>query len=383
VSGWKSDNPPVTVAASGTSLDLDLNQNGTADMKISLARVLRADAVVAVNTAASGWRTTDPSATVAATGSNLALDLNGNGVTDLTVQLAALSKPDTRLATTSYLSSWFSAAHPEISVQPTGTSLGVNLGFDGAADLGLQLSSLLRGDAKIAVTTASSVWKTTDPVVDLNQPSVAGIMTADLNGDGNNDMQIDLPDAGPYGAAWLSIEKVQVATTGPFRTTDPSVSLKYNDQAKTLGLQLDGSSEASDITIDLSATWAVNHLSVSPLGNGDAIDLTVDGRHRWVKSDGSTPNAPGMELSMSEMQEAINVIRLNSKENSSDLSVLTVRNQFIDEMAAILKAGAENLTLADLNEEGSNLLLLQTRQNLGTTSLSLTSKAAQNVLKLF
>ena len=41
------------------------------------------------------------------------------------------------------------------------------------------------------------------------------------------------------------------------------------------------------------------------------------------------------------------------------------------------------LTDADLNEEGANMLMLQTRQALGTTSLSLASQAAQNVLRLF
>ncbi len=42
-----------------------------------------------------------------------------------------------------------------------------------------------------------------------------------------------------------------------------------------------------------------------------------------------------------------------------------------------------DLTLADSNEEGANLLALQTRQQLSTTALSLASQADQNVLRLF
>ena len=44
---------------------------------------------------------------------------------------------------------------------------------------------------------------------------------------------------------------------------------------------------------------------------------------------------------------------------------------------------ADGLTLADSNEEGANLLALQTRQQLSTTALSLASQASQAVLRLF
>ena len=48
-----------------------------------------------------------------------------------------------------------------------------------------------------------------------------------------------------------------------------------------------------------------------------------------------------------------------------------------------LQTGADNLVLADSNEEAANLLALQTRQQLSTTALSLASQADQNVLRLF
>ncbi len=40
-------------------------------------------------------------------------------------------------------------------------------------------------------------------------------------------------------------------------------------------------------------------------------------------------------------------------------------------MIGTLQTGADNLTLADMNEEGANMLMLQTRQSLGVTALSL------------
>jgi len=45
--------------------------------------------------------------------------------------------------------------------------------------------------------------------------------------------------------------------------------------------------------------------------------------------------------------------------------------------------GSDDLTLADTNEEGANMLMLQTRQSLSSTALSLSAQAAQSVLRLF
>lgn len=76
-------------------------------------------------------------------------------------------------------------------------------------------------------------------------------------------------------------------------------------------------------------------------------------------------------------------LRLNAASLSSSLSVLSSRDSFITDINNTLIEGADKLTLADLNEEGSNLLLLQTRQQLGTTSLSIASQSAQSILRLF
>ena len=48
----------------------------------------------------------------------------------------------------------------------------------------------------------------------------------------------------------------------------------------------------------------------------------------------------------------------------------------------VLEEGADKMVLADLNEEGANLLALQTAQQLGTQSLTIASQANQAVLQL-
>lgn len=76
-------------------------------------------------------------------------------------------------------------------------------------------------------------------------------------------------------------------------------------------------------------------------------------------------------------------LRSQSKNLANNLNIISTRQNFTDQMIGTLQTGADNLTLADMNQEGANMLMLQTRQNLGTTALSLSSQAAQSVLRLF
>jgi len=76
-------------------------------------------------------------------------------------------------------------------------------------------------------------------------------------------------------------------------------------------------------------------------------------------------------------------LQSQSSKLSGNLSVITVRQSFSTNMINTLTAGSDLLVQADTNEEGANMLMLQTRQSLSTTALSLSAQAAQSVLKLF
>ena len=68
---------------------------------------------------------------------------------------------------------------------------------------------------------------------------------------------------------------------------------------------------------------------------------------------------------------------------SSSLSTIQIRSDFTTAMINTLQTGASALVAADSNEEGANLLALQTQQSLSTTALSLSAQSDRNVLKLF
>ena len=98
---------------------------------------------------------------------------------------------------------------------------------------------------------------------------------------------------------------------------------------------------------------------------------------------GDWADATNITTDIGTLDDARDTLRTNSTTLSNQLSTITIRQDFTDKMINTLEDGAANLTNADLNEEGANMLMLQTRQQLGTTSLSMASQAAQAVLRLF
>ena len=83
------------------------------------------------------------------------------------------------------------------------------------------------------------------------------------------------------------------------------------------------------------------------------------------------------------LETAISTLESKASSLASSLSIVTTRQDFTSNMIDTLTTGADNLTLADMNEEGANMLMLQTQQALGTNSLNLAAQTAQAVLRLF
>jgi flagellin len=80
---------------------------------------------------------------------------------------------------------------------------------------------------------------------------------------------------------------------------------------------------------------------------------------------------------------ALTTLQSQAASLSSSLSTVQIRSDFTKATINTLQTGSDALTVADSNEEGANLLALQTRQSLSTTALSLSAQSDKNVLKLF
>jgi flagellin-like hook-associated protein FlgL len=173
------------------------------------------------------------------------------------------------------------------------------------------------------------------------------------------------------------------AAIGTANTTDRATFATQYQQLITQINTLASDSQYRGTNLLTGATLTVNF-------NEEATSsLAVQGF--TATADGLSIATPAAEwtsdaditLSQLHLASATTQLRTQSKNLANNLNIITTRQNFTDAMIGTLQTGADNLTLADMNQEGANMLMLQTRQNLGTTALSLSSQAAQSVLRLF
>ncbi len=90
-----------------------------------------------------------------------------------------------------------------------------------------------------------------------------------------------------------------------------------------------------------------------------------------------------IENSLNEINSAINILRDEAGVLGNNYSIIQTRQNFTEALTDVLETGADNLVLADMNEASAEYLMLQTRQQLATNSLSLAAQSAQSILSLF
>ncbi len=98
---------------------------------------------------------------------------------------------------------------------------------------------------------------------------------------------------------------------------------------------------------------------------------------------GTFTNAANIDSAITELNTAISTLRGHAQALGSRVALLQTRLDFTGSYINNLEEGAAKLTLADVNEEGANLVALQTRQQLGISALAFAGQAEQAVLQLF
>ncbi|MCF6326085.1 MAG: flagellar protein [Devosiaceae bacterium] len=172
-------------------------------------------------------------------------------------------------------------------------------------------------------------------------------------------------------------------TDSPFDTDRQALETEFNN----LRTQIDQlASDASYNGVNL-----LNGDSLSVIFNEDGSSslsvtgVTFNSSGLGVSSaatDSFQTNA-NIESSLTQLDTAISSLRQQGSTFGSNLSVVEVRQDFTKNLINTLETGAANLTLADSNQEGANMLALQTRQQLSTVALTLANQADQAVLRLF
>jgi len=142
------------------------------------------------------------------------------------------------------------------------------------------------------------------------------------------------------------------------------------------GINLLGANDLK-VTLDETGKSTVTVSSVNYLAAATNTGLNI------ANSTGNWSTAGDISDAANSLTAALTTLRSESQTLSSSLSTVQIRQDFTKATINTLQQGSSDLTLADSNQEGANLLALQTRQQLSTTALSLASQADQNVLRLF
>lgn len=155
---------------------------------------------------------------------------------------------------------------------------------------------------------------------------------------------------------------------------------KFADDASYNGVNLLHGDNLK-LTLNETGTSALNIQAKDANGNVLAVNSTSLGIASSTNAEFDSDAT--LNTKLDSLTKALSTLRSQASSFGSNLSVVQNRQNFTKSMINTLQTGGDNLILADTNEEGANLLALQTRQSLSTTALSLSAQADQAVLSLF
>jgi len=218
----------------------------------------------------------------------------------------------------------------------------------------------------------------------LNQR--ASDLAALKDGMGQAIQTVSAADAGVKGITTL-IEAAKGIAQAALATADTTSRSTYASQFTTILAQIDAL--ASDSGYKGTNLLASDDLDVAFNEDSSSI-LTINGIDATATTGLCIAAAAGNWATNTNISDAVDdlniattTLRDASSSLSSNLAVVNARREFTTQMVDTLTQGADKLVLADMNEEGANMLMLQTRQSLGTSALSMSAQAAQSVLRLF
>jgi flagellin len=225
---------------------------------------------------------------------------------------------------------------------------------------------------------------------DLNTALAANNLQATLDADGNLTIVTDNDNASATIGALTGSTNIFAGRTAAAPVADPAA------QATRAGLI----SQYNNILSQITTTAQDSSFNGINLLNGDTLKLVFNETGTSTLSiNGANFNAAGLGLSnlvvgtdfidnaatnkvLTSLQGASDILRSEASNLGSNLSVVQIRQDFNKNLINVLQTGASNLTLADPNEEAANSQALSTRQSIAVSALALANQSQQSVLQL-
>jgi flagellin len=243
----------------------------------------------------------------------------------------------------------------------------------------------------------ASFDETTDSITLVTGLNSNITVTKDANGGGSTSDGGITAGATTLTATALS-STATLITSGGFKAGD-TITITDGNGFEPASLEIDEETTVDDLVKlinnvkGLDATFSGG--SISLIGEV-SFDITSDNtdfnRMRLASTSGTvalgaTASEFKTDTDIERVLQAINAsldeLRNSARSLGTALSTVEIRTDFTQNIINTLEVGAGDLTIADMNEEGANMLALQTRQQLSSTALSLANQAEQSVLSLF
>jgi flagellin len=152
-----------------------------------------------------------------------------------------------------------------------------------------------------------------------------------------------------------------------------------NSTASTLSLQFSNSSKS---TLKIHGQNLLYSKVVSANATKASVAATKLVGTVWSKVV-SLNETSKFDNAFNLLQGAIATVQAGAASIGGNVTFLQARLDFTSQYIVTLQGGASKLTVADVNEESTNLVTLQTRQSLSIQSLSIATQSEQAVLRLF
>lgn len=189
-----------------------------------------------------------------------------------------------------------------------------------------------------------------------------------------------------------------LVTSGGFQAGD-TITITDGNGFEPASLEIDDETTVSDLVtfIDnvkgLDATFSGGSISLIGEVSFDISSSNADFNRMTLGSGSGTVSLSAaasefktdtdIDRTLQAINAALDELRSAARAMGTALSTVEIRTDFTQNLINTLEVGAGELTIADMNEEGANMLALQTRQQLSSTALSLANQADQSVLSLF
>jgi flagellin len=322
--------------------------------------------------------------------SNRAADLNSvfDGITAASKVLKSTNDGISSL--TNLVNSAASTARTALaSAGTTARTTGSVSGLTGASSFAVAATKTFTvSDGTTTATITSAGALTAQQVLDGVNNTAGLKVRASLTADGKLQLEANSTNTITVGGTASAAELAQfgltagVTAAGTLNTSRSAFATQFDSIRSQIDqLATDANFNGTNLLNGGSLKVNFNEKSTSSLNIAGVTDTSAG--LGIAASAGTFQTDKDINDALTNLTNSLNTLRSQASVFASNTDIVTTRQDFTKSLIGALNAASDSMTAADTNEEGANLLALQTRQSLSTTALTLASQAGQSVLQLF